>query len=291
MTASPVRLSKARTFVLWGLAVVWWSEMTLSSVRPLTEWWTRFWGYLAPDDPRLYLTNAMLAAAKGALGVLAVYALRSRSPLVRSALFIPMALVPPLNVLFPFREQGFFLRPTLIGATLSVILWQTFFLLKDDAEPTTPAVSAAGGSRLSLRDVARYVWFASNAIVLTLAAMAFLVAPDVAVRVAFPCILGPGDAMQSGLRLTGLVAGTHLTAVATATWIGTVFSRRNATVRRAVAVANTLHAAILCALPLTQLALERGTWCATSSPLVYAIPLLAGWLVYAALPHRTTEAA
>ena len=87
-----------------------------------------------------------------------------------------------------------------------------------------------------------------------------------------------------------MVVGTHLTAVATATWIGTAWSRSNATVRQAVAAANTLHAALLCMLPLPQIALEAGTRCATSSLLIYSIPLLAGWLIYGALSYRTALA-
>ena len=287
MTSSPAHLSRARTFLLWALAVVWFTEMTLSAVRPLMETWTQFWEYLAPDDPRLYLTNAVLAAAKGALGVLAVYALRSRNPFVRSALFVPMALVPPLNVVFPFRAQGFLLRPTMIGATLSVILWQTFFLFHDrEEQPRRSIDAAAARSRLSLYDVMRYFWFATNAVVLSVAATLFLVAPDFGVRLAFPCLSGSGDAVPPGLRLTGMVVGTHLTAVAIATWIGTVYSRSNAMVCRAVAAANTLHSALLCMLPVAQLALEAGKRCTLSSPLIYSFPLLAGWLVYAALSYR-----
>ena len=285
MTAPAPHLSRARTFLLWALAVVWFFEMTVSGVRPLTEPWTRFWNYLAPDDPRLYLTYAVLAAAKGALGVLAVYALRSRSPFVRSALFVPMALVPPLNVAFPFRAQGFLLQPTLIGATLSVILWQTFFLFRDDTGPSSGAARAAR-SNPSMRDGARYAWFAANAIVLTLAAATFLFAPALGVRLAFPCFPGSSDAVPAGLRLAVLVVGTHLTAVAIATWIGTFNARSNATVRSAVAAANTLHAALLCLLPLQQLSLEGSTRCVTSSPLIYAIPLVAGWLIYYALSYR-----
>lgn len=287
MTSSPAHLSRARTFLLWALAVVWFAEMTLSAVRPLMETWTQFWEYLAPDDPRLYLTNAVLAAAKGALGVLAVYALRSRSPFVRSALFIPMALVPPLNVAFPFRAQGFLLRPTMIGATLSVILWQTFFLFQDrEEQPRRSEGAATARSRLSLPDAMRYLWFAANAVVLSVAATLFLVAPDFGVRLAFPCLSGSGS-VPSGLTLTGMVVGTHLTAVAIATWMGTVYSRSNATVCRAVAAANTLHAALLCMLPVAQLSLEAGKRCATSSPLIYSFLLLAGWLVYAALSSRS----
>lgn len=287
MTLAPPRLSRARTVVLWGLAVVWFAEMMLSGVRPLTEKWTQFWEYLAPDDPRLYLTYAVLAAAKAALGVLALYALRSRSPFVRSALFIPMALVPPLNVAFPFQAQGFLLRPTLIGATLSVILWQTFFLFRDDATPSSRMPSTAAGSRLTRWQAANYAWFAVNATILTFAAALFLFAPEVGVRLAFPCLSGSGDTYPPGLALLGMVVGTHLTAVATATWIGTVFSRSNATVRLAVATSSTTHTALLCTLPLAQLAREAGTRCATSSLLIYSIPLLLGWLTYGALANRT----
>ena len=289
MTSSPAHLSRARTFLLWCLAVVWFSEMILSGVRPLTERWTQLWEYVAPGDARLFLTYAVLAAGKGALAVLAVSALRSRSPFVRSALFIAMAIVPPLNVAFPFRAQGFLLRPTMIGATLSVILWQTFFLFRDQqARPDRSMRALAVRSRLTPTEIARYVWFAVNGIVLTAAATLFLFAPDLGVRLAFPCFAGSRDAVPSGVSLTGMVVGTHLTAVATATWIGTVVSRGNATLRHAAAAANTLHAALLCLLPLAQLALEGGTQCATSSLLIYAIPLLAGWLTYGTLTYRTT---
>ena len=286
MMSSPPRLHTARTIVLWGLAIVWFVEMALSAVRPLTEKWTQFWVYVAPDDPRLYLTYAILAAAKGALGVLAVYAIRSRSPFARSALFIPMALVPPLNVVFPFQAQGFLLRPTLIGTTLSVILWQTFFLMKDDAESSSARVSTVVRSPLSGWHAVQYAWFAANAVGLTLVAALFLFAPEEGVRLAFPCVAGSGDTYPSGLTLVGLVVGTHLTAVATATWLGTYYSRSNATIRQAVAAANTLHATVLCALPLAQLAFSAGRACAASSLLVYSIPLLGGWLAYLAFRYR-----
>lgn len=286
MTKSPARLHPARTIVLSGLAVVWFVEMVLSAVRPLMEKSAQFWGYVAPGDPRLSLTYAILAASKGALGVLAVYALRSRSPLVRSALYIPMALVPPLNVVFPFQAQGFLLRPTLIGTTLSVILWQTFLLMKDDAEPSS--ASNVVRSPASRWDAVQYGWFAANAVGLTLVAALFLFAPEAGVRLAFPCVSGSGDTFPSGLTLVGMVVGTHLTAVATATWLGTYYSRKNATVRQGVAAANTLHAIVLCALPLAQLTLAAGRACAASSLLVYAIPMLGGWLAYLAILYRNT---
>jgi len=294
VTSSPARLNRARTFVLWALAVVWFGEMALWGVRPLSELWTRFWGIVAPDDPQLatglYLTHAFEAAAKGALGVVAVYALRSRTPFARTALFIPMALVPPLNVAFQFRAQGFPLRPTVIGAALSVVLWETFFLLKDDAGPGE-ATAVAARPRVRLSDALQYAWFAGNAIVLTTAAALFLFAPDTGLRLSFPCLSVQLDAVRttpSALTLAGMAVGTHLTAVATATWIATVHARTNATIRQAVATASTLHAALLCLLPLPQLAREGGRGCATSSLLLYSIPILAGWLVFAALTHRTT---
>lgn len=292
MRSSPARLSRARTFILWALAIVWFTEMSLWGLRPLSETWTRFWGILTPNDPQLamglYLTHAFEAAAKGALGVLAVYALRSRTPFVRSALFMPMALVPPLNVAFQFRAQGFPMGPTLVGATLSVILWETYFLFKDRAEPSQ-MTKVPARLHLSVSDLLRYVWLATNAILLTIASAIFLFAPDTGLRHAFPCLSGLLDAagtVPSSLTLAGMAVGAHLTAVATATWIATVYSRTNATVRQAVAVANIVFA-LLCMLPLLQLAREAGRGCATSSLLIYSIPLLAGWIVYAALSYRT----
>jgi len=292
MTSSLARLNKARTFVLWALAVVWLAEMVLWGLRPLSEKWMRFWELNAPEDPQLAtgldLTHAFEAAAKGALGVLAVYALRSRTPFVRSALFVPMALVPPLNLAFQFRAQGFPLRPTLIAATLSVVVWETFFLFKDREAParTEPATAR---SALSPWDALQYVWFISNAIVLTLASALLLFAPDTGLRLVFPCFSGLLDAdhaAPSGLTLAGMAVGVHLTAVATATWIATIYARRNVIVRQAVAASNTLLAALVCALPLSQFALAAGRSCATTSLLIYSVPLLAGWLTYAALSHR-----
>lgn len=289
MTTSPARPNRARTVVLWGLLVVWLVEGMLSSVRPLTEWWTQFWEYLAPDDARLYLMHGILAAAKGTLAVLAVFALRSRRPFARSALYVPMALVPPLNIVFPFRAQGFLLRPTLIGATLSVIVWQTFFMFKEGAEPSSRALSTAGRSRVSPRDLLQYFWFAANATALTLAAALFLFSPGAGVRLAFPCLSQSSGTVPSGVVLLGMVAGTHLTAVAAATWLGTFYARSNGTIRQAVAAANTLHAGLLCVLPLLQLAREGGRVCASSSLLMYSIPLFAGWLVYVTLSHRSPQ--
>ena len=293
MTSSPARLNKARTLVLGAFAVVWFAEAALWSVRPLSEVWSRFWQMFPPDDAQLatglYLTHAVEAAAKSALGVLAVYALQSRTPFVRSALFVPMALVPTLNVLFRFRAEGFPLRSTLIGATLSVILWDTFFLLKDRAAPGL-VTGVPSRPRTLAADSLQNAWFAVNALVLTMASALFLFTPDAALRLAFPCFSSLVDvarAVPSSLTLAGLGVGTHLTAVATATWVAVACTRTHAAVRQAVTAANIVHAALLCVLPLAQLGRETGRDCATNSLLIYSVPLLASWLAYAAFFNRT----
>lgn len=296
MNALPARLSAMRTVVLAGFAVVWFTEMTLWGLRPLSELWTGFWEMPSPGDPQLatalYLTHAIEAAGKGALGVLAVYALRSRSALVRTALFIPMALVPPLNLAFPFRTQGFPLVPTLIGATLSVILCETLFLFKDRSAQRGPSDKVDPESRAAEPGWLERGWFAANAVLLTLAAGLFVLAPDTAVRLALPCFAVPFGIVRTDpgvLTIAGMTVGTHLAAVATATWIGAAYARRNVTVRRAVAAANTLLAVAMCALPLVHLARYAGAHCALASPLLYAVPLLAGWLVYAAFSYGGTK--
>jgi hypothetical protein len=83
-----------------------------------------------------------------------------------------------------------------------------------------------------------------------------------------------------------LAVGSHLTAVATATWIATLLGRRSPVLRTAVTVASTVQAGLLCFVPLTRLALDAGRECATSSLLIYAVPLFAGWLPYDAVSFR-----
>jgi hypothetical protein len=291
MTPSVPTLSRVRTVVLWGLLFVWFSEMTITSVRPLSEWWTQAWKMVTPEDPQLaaalYLTHALEGAAKGALGVLALFALRSGTAFVRSALFVPMALVPPLNLAFPIREQGLQARPTMIATTLSIILWGSFFLFKEDAGTSREE----GAESIEPMDAIHKLWFAANAVVLTLAAGLFLFAPQIALRLTLPCVSGlfnGSGSKPTALTLTALAVGSHLTAVATATWIATLCGRRSPIVRTAVTVANTVQAGILCVVPLTRLALDAGRDCATSSLLIYAVPLFAGWLTYDAVSYRAT---
>ena len=292
MSASISTLSRTRTVVLWGLLVVWFSEMTITSVRPLADWWTRAWKMAIPDDPQLglalYLTHTLEGAAKGALAVLAVFALRSRRPFVRAALFVPMALVPPLNVAFPIREAGFPAQPTMIASLLSVILWGSFFLFPEHDDQW----QAGKDARTEQSDSLGILWFAVNAITLTLAAGALLVAPAIALRHVLPCLSGAPDGSAgapTALTLTALAVGSHFTAVAAATWIGLLYGRRDSTVRAAVKVANTVNAGLLCFVPLTRLALDGGRDCASSSLLIYAIPLFAGWLICNAVWYRATR--
>ena len=296
--SSRIRLSRARTVLLWGLAIVWFSEMALWDLRPLSEVWTRFWVLVAPPDPQLttvlHLTHATEGAVKGAFGALAVFALRSGVPFVRTALFVPMAFVPPLNLLFQFRAQGFPIRPTLIGATLTVILWQTFFLFRDgDPQPPRRPEEPPARLRMTAADLATIAWLGVNAAVLSAAAMLFLVTPDTGLRLAFGCLtsgVGATAPMPPGLTWSAMAVGTHLTALSIAAWIGVFTVHRSPIVRRAVASASTVHAALLCLVPLRQL-VPMGGGCATSSLLAWSAPLLAGWLLYAALSYRTSLAA
>jgi len=284
--AAPV-LSRTRTVVLWGLLLVWICEATITNVRPLSEWWTHAWKMSTPDDARLatalYLTHAFEGAAKGALAVLAVFALRSNSASVRAALFVPMALVPPLNLAFIGREQGFLPGPTTIAATLSLILWGTFFLFREQGEErNTEAERAPSPAGVNS------IWFVANAVVLTLAASVLLFAPDTALELAFPCFSDAfhrSGASPSALKLTALADGSHFTAVAAATWVGALYGRRSPTVRTAVSLANTVFAGLLCFIPLARLAVDVGRECATKSILIYAVPLFVGWLSYDVLSY------
>lgn len=298
MSSDAAQRSKLRNFLFWALLVVWFGEMTLWGVRPLSEMWTRVWQIALPADPglatALYLTHAFEAAAKGALGVMAVYALRSSSPLARSGLFASMALVPPLNLAFQFRAQGYPLRATIIGTVFSVILWGSFFLSSDRGGEPRRTTGAAAAVPPSPWESFERIWFAANAAILTLLASLFLFVPDAGLALTFPCLSHSAISVRgapSALTLAGMGVGTHLLSVAAATWIATIYSRTNATLRRAVAGASTVHAGLLCALPLSGLALDAGRACATSSLLVYSVPLFAGWLLRDALSYRGRRAA
>lgn len=127
MTSSDPQLSRVRTFLFGGLALVWFGEGILTGVRPLADAWTRFWKMFPPADSQLavalYITHAFEAPLKAGLLILALVGLRSRNPSVRTPLFVSMALVPPINIAFHFRAQGFPLSSIAIATTLSAILW------------------------------------------------------------------------------------------------------------------------------------------------------------------------
>jgi len=277
--------------VLFGAFVfVWFGEMVLWGFQPVAEVWTAFWKMVPSENAQLatalYITHAVEAPLKGALGVLAVFGLRSRNPSVRTALFVPMALVPPLNIVFQFRAQGFPLRSMAVATVLSVILWAAFFLSREAAQPPPEqATPGHGPLPASRREVLRYLWFGLNAAALTLLAVLFLFGPRTALRFIIPCwssLLDAHEGELASLTVSNLGVGTHLLALATAGWIATAYSRDSPALRQAVAAASALNAGLMCLLPLRRIILEAGGTCATSSILLLFVPLLAGWALYAA---------
>ena len=138
VTLSAPPLSRVRTFLFGGLALVWFGEMLFTGVQPFAETWTRFWKMYAPDNPQLaaalYITHAFEAPLKAALLVLALFGLLSRNPSARTALFVSMSLVPPINIAFHFRAQGFPLSSMTIATVLSSILWVSFLLIREPAQ-------------------------------------------------------------------------------------------------------------------------------------------------------------
>jgi hypothetical protein len=165
-----------------------------------------------------------------------------------------------------------------VATTLSAILWGSFLLIREPAQPTKEV------GRTSQWDVVRYGWFALNATFLTLLAVLFLFAPLTVLYWEFPCQSDLFDAHQGelvSLRVSILAAGSHLTALATATWIATAKCRTNPTLRKAVTLASIASTALVCLLPVRQV-VAQGRWnCARSLILLPFLPLLVGWVVYA----------
>lgn len=276
------RLSGVRTFLLVGLAVVWCGEGVLTGVQPLAEGWTRFWKMFPPEDPTLaaalYTTHAFEAPLKAGLLVLALFALWSGTPSVRTPLFISMSLVPPINVAFHFRAQGFPLIPTTIGTTLSAILWGTFLRTSEPAEPA-PLHSARRA------DVIGRVWFGLSATAMALLGLLHLLSPRVALDGMFPCLSNVFDAQQgelTSLTISMLAAGSHLTALATASWFATARYSTSRPLRQAVGYSMLTMTALMCLLPLRQIVQQGGWRCARSPILLAFVALLLGWAAYAA---------
>ncbi len=292
------QLSGVRTFLFWGLAVVWFVEMLFMGFPSLSKVWTALWQVIPPEDPGLVtalsMTWAVAAPAKGAFFVMAVIGLRSRSASVRTALFASMALVPPLNIAFPFRQQGFLPGPVAVATVLSGILWGSFFLFPERT-PQQPEQVRPSGSRQSpppAWQTLQSTWFAANSAILTLIALLSLFATSTALGLKFPCLsaLLNGGSAPASLIHTDLANGTHMLALATASWIATAQSRGNPPVRTAVALASTVHAALMCAFPLRQIVAEQGARCATTSILMIFVPLLAGWVLHVGLASRSRPA-
>ena len=259
VTLSAAPLSRVRTFLFGGLALVWFGEMLFTGVQPFAETWTRFWKMYAPDNPQLaaalYITHAFEAPLKAALLVLALFGLLSRNASARTALFVSMSLVPPINIAFHFRAQGFPVSSMTIATVLSSILWGSFLLIREPAPRAEP--SEATGPW----EIFRYAWFALSASVLSVLASLFLFAPNTVLYWEFPCLSDVFNAHQgelASLRVSTLAAGSHLTALATATWFATAHSRSNRTLRQAITLASIAYAGLVCLLPLRQIVSHNG---------------------------------
>lgn len=284
----PPQLSKVRTLLFGALAITWFVEMVSLGFPAFSRVWTYLWQVLFPQNPRLAaaldITWAIAAPAKGALFVLAIFGLRSRSPSTRTALFASMALVPPLNIAFPFRQQGFLLEPVAVATILSAVLWGSFFLFREHEQlPKQKRQRGSGQLAPSRWEVFQYVWFAVYSTVLTLSALLFLFWPKTALTLVLPCISSLMSADPDGLSSlihTVLASGTHLLALAVATWTATVHIRSNPALRQAVTIASMVHAGLFLVFPLRLILLEFGGECAASSILAAFVPLFVCWVAY-----------
>jgi hypothetical protein len=291
---SAPQLSRIRTFLFWALTFVWFTEMVFLGFQSFSKVWTYLWQVIPPADLQLAtalsITWAVAAPVKGALCVMAVFGLRSKNPSVRTALFASMALIPPLNIAFPFRQQGFLLGPVAVATVLSSILWGSFFLFREPVQqPKQRGIEGSVQLLPSRWEIVQYVWFAAYSAVLTLIALLLLFWPRTALSFILPCIsslLTTHEGELSGLIHSGMASGTHVLAVATASWIATVFCRSNPALRKAMTVASTVYAGLFLIFPLRQIVLGFGANCATSSILVAFAPLLVGWVLYAAFSSK-----
>src|SRR5574342_27171 len=161
------QLSRMRTFLFGALAFVWFAEMVQWGFLASSGGWQNVWKDFPSEVPQLatvlFITHAIRAAAKGALGVMAVFGLRSKNPVTRTALFVPMALVPLLNLAFPFRADGFPLGTTAEATIFGTILWGSFFLFREPVQQPEPK-RTRGSVQLppSRWEIVQYGWFAVN---------------------------------------------------------------------------------------------------------------------------------
>lgn len=290
------RLSRMRTFLFGALAFVWFAEMVQWGFLASSGGWQDLWTFFPAETPQLgvalSITHAIRAAAKGALGVMAVMGLRSKNPATRTTLFVSMALVPPLNIVFPHRADGFPLETTAVAAIFSSILWVSVLFFKDPSQQTEQKRTRFSIHLPSSRWEAVHIWFAVNSAALTLMAFLFLFAPRTALDFIFPSLSGLLHTYAAGLSSmisSNLSSGTHLLALATASWTATIYCRSNPALRRAMAAASTVHAGLICLLPLRRLILEIGGGRATPSILVAFAPLLVGWGLYKAFSYSAAH--
>lgn len=259
--------------------------------------WAGLWQVIIPENPQLAaalnIIWAVASPAKGAFFVMAVFGLRSKNPSTRTALFASMALVPPLNIVFPFRQQGFLLGPVVVAMTLSIILWGSFFLFRERLQqPEQRQVRGSGRLSLSRWEIFQYVWFAAYSVVLTLMAFLFLFWPRTALNLVFPWLSSLPNSDNAGLSsliLASLGVGTHLLALATGSWIATVNCRSNPTLRQALTVASTAHAGLFFVFSLPQVISRFGGTYATSSILIAFVPLFVCWLLCAIVDTTRTR--
>ncbi len=285
---SVIKLSRIRTFLFWALAIDWLIEMVFLGFQSFSKVWTSLWLVIPPENPQLasalYINWAIAAPLKGAFFVMAVFGARSKSPFTRTALFASMALVPPLNLLFPFREQGFLFEPVAVATVLTIILWGGFFLFWEPIRQSEQ--KEVGGSEqlcLSRWGIFQNAWFVIYSAALTLFAFLLMVWPGNALNYVFPCLsrlLIITNGGLSSLIYTNMAAGTHVLALAIASWIATIYYRSNPTLRQALTVACTVSAGLFIVFPLWQLILEFGGACAISSILIVFVPLFIGWVLY-----------
>lgn len=283
------QLSKVRTFLFGAFAFMWFAEMVQWGFLASTGGWQNIWKNFPADAPQLAavlsITHAIRAAAKGALGVMAVFGLRSKNPVTRTALFVSMALVPPLNIIFPCRADGFPLETTTVAAVFSVILWTAFVLFKEPVQQSRDSVQVP----VSRCETIQYLWFVVNSAVLTLMALFFLSAPRTALDFVFPSLSDLFHSYETGLAgmtSSNLSSGTHLLALAIASWIATINFRNNTTLRKAMLFASIVNAGLICLLPLRRIILEVGGGSTTYSILIAFAPIFVGWLLYMVFSQR-----
>ena len=282
------QLSKVRTFLFWCLALVWFSEMLFLGVPFFNRVWIELWHVAPPLDSELaaasFLTGMVGAPVKGAFFVMAVWGIRSTNPSTRTALFVSMSLVPPFNVVMPFRYQGFVLGPVLVGSILSAILWLSFFLFKEPyRQPEQKAKESPGQLPSSGWEVFQYILFAITSIAITVLAFLFLFFPKTALALSFPCmpdLLNSSQADLSGMIYHSMASGTHLLALSIGSWIATVNCRRNQSLRQAMTITTTVFVALFFIFPIRQMIAAFGMNCISLFILYAFALLLASWLIY-----------